>query len=173
VGGHDTARRIFDIDLHPLSSELARQGKFMLAIHRLLVPVDFSPASVRALNHADALAQRFGASLHVCYVHVPLELSMLDGLIQETPEHLANALTRAQEELDNACRDLSTPQARRTCEVVLGHPVEAIVERSAKVDLVVMATSGRTGLAHMLIGSVAERVVRLAKCSVWIVKDAV
>ena len=143
----------------------------MLAIHRLLVPVDFSLPSLRALARADELAQRFGASLHVCYVHVPLELSMMDGLIQESPGHLAQAMTRAQNELEGVCKDLTTPVARRTCEVVLGHPVEAILERSLQFDLVVMATTGRTGLSHMLIGSVAERVVRQAKCSVWVVKD--
>src|SRR5688572_24553048 len=100
----------------------------MLAIHRILAPIDFSALSLRALARADELAQACEATLHVCYVHVPLELSMMDGLIQESPGHLTQSMARAQEELEVAVKNLKTPPSRRSVEAILGHPVEAIVE---------------------------------------------
>ena len=72
--------------------------------------------------------------------------------------------------LDAWCKDLGLGHDRAQIEVETSEPVDTIIRLSAHYDLVVMGTHGRTGLDHFMLGSVAERVVRGAKCSVLIVR---
>jgi len=141
----------------------------------ILVPLDFSDTSARALEHAKILAERFDAALellHVVpnpfmanaaslYVGMPLPQDFLNQLEQEARERLEATLTLTERERF---------QARSV--VRIGDPLFEIVDhaRSEHVDLIVMGTHGRTGVSHLFLGSVAERVVRTAECPVLTVR---
>ena len=139
----------------------------MIGLKRVLVPTDFSRASRTALRYGVALARPFKAQLHL--LHVP-ELPGTDGvhpfglfetMRRATRERLRAQLTEAER------RELKPERAMR-----LGEPSEEIVDYALKgdIDLVVMGTHGRQGVARMLVGSVAEKVVRRAPCSVLSVR---
>ena len=136
----------------------------------ILVPYDFSARSEAALKLADEMASQQGAQLKIIHVQIPLEFAFLDGVYHESPQALADAHQRAQAQLAEVCAKLQTPEDRRATNVLIGHPVEVIVQQSDDADLIIMSTHGRKGLEHWVLGSVAERVVRAARCSVYIVK---
>src|SRR5688500_15662252 len=137
-------------------------------ISRILVPLDFSSYSENILIYAVSLAERFGASLHLLHVvENPVPLGGWSGEIYvpnmpELQETLVVDARRRLEEYRNKA-SIATPAEG---EVHLGYPATKIVETAAaaKCDLIVMGTHGRTGLSHLLVGSVAEKVIRLAPC---------
>ena len=149
----------------------------MTRISRILVPTDFSPTSDEALAYAKRLAERFGASLHVVHafedpfttaafaaeMYTPLPVSMRESMIRDCEQRLAERLPPADKTLYHG-----------TAEIVVGTPAKSIVEYAANsgVDLIVMGTHGRGGMAHVLLGSVAERVVRTAACPVVTIRQA-
>lgn len=145
----------------------------MLSIQKILVPVDFSASSRSALDLAVDLAKTFGAELHLlhCYQVTPATVAPYGIAIPETFEH----------DLRIAClRRLAEERARidgaglKVEEHISAHfPSEAIPEmaESLGIDLIVMGTRGLSGLKHVLLGSVAERTLRRAKCPVLTVKE--
>jgi len=144
----------------------------MLAVHTILHPTDLSDRSQYAFWLAGALSRDYGARLIVLHVaEVPatayggVEAAPL--LVSTDPEGL---LAAAQKQLDR----LQAPQANLRLErrVEQGIPVSEIlrVAQETKADLIVMGTHGRTGLRRLLMGSVAEQVVRRAPCPVLTVK---
>ncbi len=142
-------------------------------IKSILVPVDFSSNSARALDYAHALATRLGASLHLIHVcEVPaLRTGSMDAY--------AIAYSNWSQQLgDEAERQLLTLTPKLTgvmvsTEVLFGNPARAIVTaaEARKPDLIVMGTHGHGALMHALMGNVAERVVRLASCPVLTVRE--
>ena len=142
-------------------------------IKSILVPVDFSSNSARALDYAHALATRLGASLHLIHVcEVPaLRTGSMDAY--------AIAYSNWSQQLgDEAERQLLTLTPKLTgvmvsTEVLFGNPAHAIVTaaEARKPDLIVMGTHGHGALMHALMGNVAERVVRLASCPVLTVRE--
>jgi len=147
----------------------------MIAITSILVPTDFGEAADAALTYGRALAWRFGATLHVLHVAQNIYVNAFGA------ENYAAVAPHLQEDLEEAARqelderlidsDKSGPPTR---PVVLtsSSPAFAIVDYATNnsVDLIVMGTHGRGALAHIMMGSVAERVVRLAPCPVLTVK---
>jgi len=148
----------------------------MIAIKNILVATDFGPASNTALRYGRALAERFGARLHVLHVTESVYLaaasaygySSIPPFVQEEIEASAAKQTEA----------LLTDEERRTKQGIAatmtgGSPATSIVEyaRRHDIDLAVLGTHGRGALSHLLMGSVAERVVRLAPCPVLTVRD--
>jgi nucleotide-binding universal stress UspA family protein/mono/diheme cytochrome c family protein len=144
-----------------------------LDIKRILVPLDFSANSELALDYARAMAQRFGAALHL--VHV----CETPALIAAPADTDAMSLTEwSQSRADEAERQLADwqkrlPDVRTSTEVLFGNPARCIamaanVERS---DLIVMGTHGHGPIMHVLMGNVAERVVRTAPCPVLTVRE--
>ena len=137
-------------------------------ISRILVPTDFSADASAALDYAQELGRPFGAS--VCLLHVvenPLSAGVWssDMYTAEIDGLQINLVDDAAERL----QELVPPGAQwMTTEVRTGPAAKEIlaVAEERKVDLIVMGTRGRTGLAHLLLGSVAERVVRMASCPV-------
>jgi len=142
---------------------------------RILVPVDFSTTSETAIVYAQALAARFAAAielLHVVedpvasgawdpdasYLTIP---DLTDRLVEDAGRRLAD--TKGRLDADGV-----TVETR----VVTGSPARAIVAAAEEdgCDVIVMGTHGRTGLSHMLMGSVAERVIRTAGCPVLTVR---
>jgi universal stress protein A len=137
----------------------------------ILVPTDFSEAADAALEYARLLAHRFGASLHLLHaVNEPLlaeGLMAADAFLSEPPAMRTVTVDDAKAHLNQ--RATGTASA----DVVFGHAATAIVESVTRLDadLVVMGSRGRTGLAHLLLGSVAEAVVRTASCPVLTVRQ--
>jgi nucleotide-binding universal stress UspA family protein len=147
----------------------------MIDITRILVPTDFSEPSEAALDYARAIARQFGATLHVLHV---VEAPFVTGpfsaemYIPEAPSVQAELIQDATLKL--ARRVLPSDKARygATKEIIVGLAAKTIVQYAGeqKFDLIVMGTHGRTGLAHLLMGSVAEHVVRAAPCPVLTVR---
>jgi nucleotide-binding universal stress UspA family protein len=146
----------------------------MIALKTVLVATDFSEPSEVAVRYGRALADAFHASLHILHV-VPDSMAlpwatMADGL------GMADVQRRWQQEANDRLRQM-LPE----CELATGHatlttragdPVRQIVAYAAetRADLVVLGTHGRGPVAHMLMGSVAEHVVRTAPCPVLTVR---
>jgi universal stress protein A len=140
-------------------------------ITRILAPSDFSEAADAALEYARLLAHRFGASLHL--LHVVNEPLLVEGLaaeafINEPPTTRTTMVDEARAHLSRRAAGTSS------ADVVFGYAAPAIVECATRLDvnLIVMGSHGRTGLAHLLLGSVAETVVRTAPCPVLTVRQS-
>jgi nucleotide-binding universal stress UspA family protein len=138
----------------------------MIALKRILVATDFGPAAEAALTYGRALAKNFGATLTVMHVAENLFLRPTIG----DPHALKAALAKRLDERLTV-DDRSALDARAVLETS-DQPADAITTyaKQAEIDLIVMGTHGRDGLAHLLVGSVAERVVRTASCPVLTVK---
>ncbi len=139
---------------------------------RILVPTDFSSCSDKALELAGKLARDQGAELIAVHVvetgHVPLNAVIHPGGDIEGVEVRAHMTKLGQHELERRVQALPIPAERKRLHIAEGSPASTIcqVARELGADLIVMGTHGRTGLAHLLMGSVAERVVRAAKIPV-------
>lgn len=142
-----------------------------MKIDRVLVPTDCSKLSHSVLKVADDMVAASGGELTMIFVHQPATHLMDDEFPE--PSGLKAALyKKANSVMQNWAKDLDTPEERRHLLVSTGSPVEEIIEHSSDYDLIVMATHGLTGLKHFRLGSVTERVVRGAECSVLVVKNA-
>ena len=147
----------------------------MITLKNILVATDFSEPSDAALTYGRALARTFAATLHV--VHVVGNISSVvygaeayAGSIPEMQQEVEDSARSQLEDLliDNDERPLPTRRVLLTSDA----PSTAIVDYAGRehVDLIVTGTHGRGGVAHLLMGSVAERVVRTAPCPVLTVR---
>lgn len=143
----------------------------MKPIQSILVPIDFSARSKNALGVAHDLASRFGAKLTLCHVHFPQEVAIIDYVYQESGDQIAKALAEAEKHLGEWAKEMSIAPEGFVLRALVGHPLEQLMEQSRSHDLVVMSTRGQSGLKHFFLGSVAERLVQGAHCSVFVVKD--
>ena len=141
-----------------------------IALTQILVPTDFSETSAQALRYAKALADQFAARLHVLHVvehpieqHWAAEMALVASL-----DILTEARQRSNEALAQVLTDAERQKYSAALVTEAGAPFKNIVEYAARehIDLIVMGTHGRGPLAHLLIGSVAENVVRRAPCPV-------
>ncbi len=143
-----------------------------MAFDRILVPVDYSAHSLKAVGYAAELAQKLGASLDI--VHVwdrPTYIS--DAILVG---HGADQRSLAEMIRENAQNDMKeflskvvlATGVKTTDRLLSGDPATVILQEldRDKYDLVVMGTHGRGGLAHLLLGSVAEKLVRHSKVPV-------
>lgn len=140
---------------------------------RILVPMDFSEHADRALAYGGAMADRTGAELHV--LHVVPEMSFPDPYFAEAAEIRAMAKAaqeRVPEALERHIREVLGEGAGVRSHIEVGTPAATIVQVAAEegIDQVVISSHGRTGVERMLLGSVAEGVVRRAGCPVLTVK---
>lgn len=143
-------------------------------IRHILAPTDFSEFSQQALEDAYTLAQRFGSKLSLLHVIAPPDLAGVGTIPPELAEKLlVNQEAEAQRELARLLPQAEAAQVDVARYVAIGIPFRKIVETAAAehVDLIVMATHGRTGLSHLVMGSVADRVVRLASCPVLTIRS--
>jgi nucleotide-binding universal stress UspA family protein len=149
---------------------VAQEGFVMIALQRILVPHDFSETSETAVRYAVALARNFNARIHLLHVG---DQARLD-LETEFPLGLEGAVEDAVRE---RLLKIITPgeQAELRPEFVVrpGVPAAEIVRYASEydVDLIVMGTHGRGPVSHMVMGSVAEKVVRTAPCPVLTVRS--
>jgi len=138
--------------------------------HRILVPIDFSPYSDAALALATSLARDGGGTLVLAHVEV-IPISAAGG------EYLYAIPEPPTEELLDKLEHVTPPDSHVPVEhrLLAGDPADAIIRlaESDNIDLIVMGTHGRRGLRRLLMGSVAEAVVRAAPCPVLTVKQPV
>jgi nucleotide-binding universal stress UspA family protein len=145
----------------------------MVSIRRILFPTDFSEHAEHAWLFALQFAQVFAAEVHVLHVVAPPPRLTEAYSMNFDPEKFAAVLTaEAQTSLDRLVEGAKVRNLTFHQEVRIGVDFREIIDyaRKHQIDLIVMATHGRTGLAHALVGSVAEKVVRKAPCPVLTVK---
>lgn len=142
-------------------------------IKKIMCPVDFSEGSEHAMRYAVAFASAYEAELELLHV---VELPFLPSYSTAGVPDMSLPVEQIQEECENRLEGIVEEQKEVydniSGRVVVGAPfVEIIREaREGNFDLLVVGTHGRTGIKHMLIGSVAEKVVRKAPCPVLTVK---
>lgn len=142
------------------------------AITTILVPTDFSEYSKQALSYAEMLAKPFEAK--IVLIHV---IDTVSYVVSESVQWTTDVSTRVQASvqpmLDGLVRDAQKRGVVAESRLSQGVPYDQIVKTAENVnaDLIVMGTHGRTGMSHVLLGSVAERVVRLAPCPVLTVRE--
>jgi nucleotide-binding universal stress UspA family protein len=150
----------------------------MQPFRKILLPVDLGSESRRAVQAAAAIARRYEASVDLFHVWqpptlLPTQLVMMppQGGPPQMASEVAQEIARAQlQELADEVRKEGVAHVR--CHVGVGDPAHDICELVTKggFDLIVMATHGRTGLAHAFLGSVTEKVLRHASCPVLVVR---
>jgi nucleotide-binding universal stress UspA family protein len=143
----------------------------MAVATRILVPVDFSEMSQKALDYALDLGAKLGASVHVVHV-CPLLYYALGADLPDDPAFERKLKEQLRHKLEALQKSLSDRGHKITTSLVDGNPGQQISEVATQqgADLIVMATHGRTGMQHLMLGSVAERVVRTAKLPVLTVR---
>jgi universal stress protein A len=147
----------------------------MIKLDRILVPTDFSDFSRPAMQYGCAMAARFGAELHLLHVVpdpamlVPEAAAFSVETMQAQSESLVRSALETLQKLPPDNWENEKPVVR---EVRVGAAFMEIIDyaRDNEIDLIVIGTHGRSGLMHVLMGSVAERIVRKAPCPVLTVK---
>jgi nucleotide-binding universal stress UspA family protein len=143
----------------------------MISLNKILVPVDFSEHSTKAVRYGAELAAKFGAELHLFHAIETRAYAYDETATYFPPEPIAEVESAALKELDKVKIE-AADQVHVIRNVARGNPFVEIVRyaRDNTVDLIVIGTHGRGAIAHMLLGSVAERVVRKAPCPVLVVR---
>jgi nucleotide-binding universal stress UspA family protein len=139
-------------------------------ITRILLAVDFSAHSDRAVELAAGLAKRFGATVHAFHAF-ELPGEYIPYASPFGVELARKIQVSASERIESVCERLKENELPVTLNVRRGRPSQVIAEAAEETgcQLIVMGTRGNTGLAHVMLGSVAERTLRIAPCSVLVV----
>ena len=146
----------------------------MAPFKKILVPVDFSKYSQKALEVACELARTYDLPVTLFHAYVIPTYPLPEGFVLPSPEAVTEIMAKTQQamnEVQARAVEMGAPQV--SVIVAEGIAFAEIVReaREKSFDLIVMGTHGRTGLKHALLGSVAEKVVRKAACSVLTVRD--
>ena len=144
----------------------------MPEIKRILCPVDFSETSEHALRYAIDLASRLGSDIRIVHAYQLPTYALPDGALLARPDFVAGLTTELQKLLDELTHRYAGHGVALEASLTEGlafQEIDRIAEEEG-VDLIVMGTHGRTGMKHLLLGSVAERVVRTSKVPVLTVR---
>ncbi len=142
----------------------------MFKIHAILCPVDFSDASRKAVQYAKEFALSMGSSVSLLNVVEPRPMAVDITLnyipFEEDLEHAAN------EDMQRVLEEFQLAGLKAESSIEIGNPSDVILDkaRELNVNLIILGSHGKTGLSRLLMGSVAEMVVRKAPCPVLIVK---
>ena len=146
----------------------------MEMIKKILVPIDFSDYSKKALQYTVKLAKTFNAELFLVYVIEPMvypaDLSMGQMVI---PQSEVNLSEKANTELEELATNEIGDSLKYNIFIKTGKPFMEIIETATEVDadLIIIATHGHTGVEHLLFGSTSEKVVRKAPCPVLTLRE--
>ena len=146
----------------------------MIKLKRILVPVDFSPSSEKAIHYALSFAEQFKAKVTLLNVVEPAVYPTEMGIVPIEIESLHRSMQNsAREKLAGLAAERIPAPFRSNALVRVGRPHKEITNlaKELKSDLIVIATHGYTGLKHAVMGSTAERVVRHAPCPVLTVRE--
>jgi nucleotide-binding universal stress UspA family protein len=144
-------------------------------VKKILAPIDFSELSMEAMRGTMELAKDVGAEVNLVHIiapqhtFIPLPLATNAEQSRELAREAA-MLQQAEEELKRIKKDEFGDSKKVSTFAAVGQPVEQLVEyaKQQEIDLILLATQGRTGAEHFVIGSVAEKLVRYAPCSVLV-----
>jgi universal stress protein A len=146
-------------------------------VKKILAPIDFSDFSLEAMRGAWELANDIGAEMHLVYVVAPLSSFVPLPLVtdaEQTREAAREAamVEQAEEELARIKKSELGNSNKVVTAALKGPPVDTLIDyaKDQNIDLIALATHGRTGAQHLLIGSVAEKLARLAPCSVLVLR---
>ena len=143
-----------------------------IEIRRILIPLDFSHHAEAILEWGAHLAKEHGSQVILVHAyHLPVEFQQLEGAYLP-PDFWTNVKTEAQQVLERHAEQLRAQGVAVETVVREGYPATVIQEEAEerRADLIVIGTRGLSGLKHLLLGSVAERVVQKAPCPVLTVK---
>lgn len=162
----------FDDSLLATGTATKTPQRARFAINRILVPIDFSDCSRKALRYAIPLAKEHCAALTLLYI-VPRQYSTYDYGGPNMPSLEAQMFVGAEKELRKLLEEELHGGVPAEVMVRTGAAAEDILQAAKELpaDLIVMSTHGRTGLPHILLGSVTEHVVRRAPCPVLVVRE--
>ena len=143
-----------------------------IAIERILVPLDFSENTPALLEWAAHLAEEHSSRIILLHAyHLPVEFQQLEGAYLP-PDFWASVRSEAEQQLGEHAETLRAGGLAVETAVCEGYAATVIIEEAARLDadLIVIGTHGLSGLKHLLLGSIAERVVQKAPCPVLTVK---
>ena len=144
-----------------------------MQFRHILAPTDFSEYSKQAVASALELAKKFGAKLSILHI-VELPPYPVEGYVPPslTPTFLEDLERQASQELAQVVPEAESAGVEVARLVAVGSPYRKIIDmaEAEQVDLIVMATAGRTGFSRLVMGSIAERVVRTASCPVLTIR---
>ena len=149
-------------------------GGYMELIKKILVPIDFSDYSKKALQYTVTFAKQFNAELCLIYVIEPViypaDLSMGQVVIPQTEIDLS---TKSRQELESLAKTEIGSLLKYEIIIKNGKPFMEIIETASEIDadLIIISTHGHTGVEHLLFGSTAEKVVRKAPCPVLTIRE--
>lgn len=145
----------------------------MIIVKNILLPTDFSPCAKHALQYALSLATLFKAKLHILYVVPKMNVSIsAGGVMYPVFKVYEDMEEKAKKKMHHLIPKRFLEQIEINNIIVRGTPYVEIIKVAKKqnIDLITIATHGRTGISHALMGSTAERVVRKAPCPVLTIK---
>ncbi len=146
----------------------------MIEIKSILTATDFSEHSALAVQYASQLAHRLGSELHLLHVLTEIVPAGPDPLLMPVmpTEYYADSEAQARKSLETVLNPAWERPASVFTSVRWGSPVETLVSYATdhKISLIVIATHGRTGLSHAILGSVAEQIMREAPCPVLTIR---
>ncbi len=136
----------------------------------ILAPLDFSDPSIKSLDAAVDLAKTYQGKVLVAYVAEPAPFA--PDLTTPADGYEKKITEQASKRLEEICQSHIADGVETSYKICFGHPYEEITKLAdtEKVDLIVMATHGHSGIRHMLLGSTTEKVVRTANCPVLTMK---
>ena len=143
-------------------------------IQLVLVPIDFSDQANVVIEWATHMAEEHSSKILLLHVyHLPVEFQQLEGAYLP-PDFWSNVKKEAEQQLAAHSQQIRKHEVEVETLVREGYPATVIVEEAERqrADLIVIGTHGHTGLKHLLLGSIAERVVRTAPCPVLTVKGS-
>ena len=146
-----------------------------LSVRDILVPIDFSDISVRAIPVAKNLGRKFGSKIHLAFIQEPYYPAMFYSAAAPAPAVLIDAIEEERKRAHKRLQGLAkSHRLSGTVRSVLGAPVfdeVCAIARRVPADLIVTSTHGYTGLQHLLLGSTAERIVQHAPCPVFVARE--
>ncbi len=160
------------VELAAKEAGLPGKNPSPFCIQKILVPVDFSECSRKALRYAIPFAKQFGASLTLLYVtqinYAVGEFGMIDAPLMEGQVREA-----AEKTMDKLLREEIGDVVPATKQTRIGRPASEIAAAAKELDadLIIISTHGHTGLKHVFLGSVTENVTRVAPCPVLVVRE--
>ena len=145
----------------------------MMATQRFLVPIDFSACADQALDYAITLAGKLGARLTLLHVIQPLPLAGMDMGVTPTFAYVQDLEAELRRSMESSLERVTAAGLEGDIVMVHGVPFHAIIEaaKTQQIDLIIMGTHGRTGFPYVLLGSAAEKVIRLAPCPVLVARQ--
>lgn len=145
--------------------------KPIIQLRHILTPIDFSEASLKALKYAVAFANQYGSTLLLIHVVEFSAVGSEFGAI-EISRVIEEMQDNASKQLKELAKQVATDRVRTEIVVQSGRPYSQIIDvaKEKKTDLIIIASHGHSSLAHVLLGSTVERVVRQGPCPVLVIR---